>query len=227
MAYETIADVIADPQFAKADLELRRGKHISASPDIFLYDFIATVQPYLERFYEAYNVRLVCGSEGYFYLLPDKNHVPPPLGNRHLSAVDMLVGQTLALMRLDPKWLADNGRIPESSIIELMEHILGQERLLGYIERRRGKDTAVDARKLREVVRSSLAELKRLGFIHREGQGETAVVMPYVSIMRFADPVRGSESLEDALTHLLREGEIEEIADKQSDSPNSDSPDNA
>lgn len=211
--YETLADVIVDSLFVKADLELRRGSHISASNDIFLFNFLVAAQHLLEPFYDAYRVQLILGSEGYFYLLPDHNVVPPPLGSHKLSILEMLAGQTIALMRLDPKWLATNGRIPELSILELMEHILGQERLLGYVGRKRGRDRENEAKNLREQFSGALRTLKGLGFIQREGKGSGAVILPQTAIMRFADPVRGRDSFVEALERLIRDGEIEHIGD--------------
>lgn len=212
MTYETLSDVITDELFVRADLDLRRGRHISASNDIFLYSFLVESQHLLEPFYAAYRVRLMVGSEGYFYLLPDLNVTPAPLGSHKLSIMEMLTGQTIALMRLDPKWLATGGRVPEMSILELMEHILGQEGLLGLTGRKRGRDRENEAKNLREQFASALRTLKVLGFIQREGRGVDAAVLPQTSIMRFADPVRGSEPLSDALERLIREGEIEDFA---------------
>lgn len=211
MTYENLLDVIHDPLFVKTDLELRRGKHIGADNDAFMYDFLTSTQKYLEDFYESYGVRLICGPEGFFYLLPERSISPPPLGSRKLSEMDMLVGQALALMHLDPAWLATGGRIPDLRILQLLEQLIGQERLLRYAGRRRGRDNEQDAKKLRESLMASLRTLERLGFIRREGRSEAAVVRPLRPIMRFADPVRSSDPLDKALERLIFEGEIEEI----------------
>lgn len=213
MAYENLLDVIHDPLFVKADIELRRGKHIGADNDAFMYDFLTSAQHYLEDFYEGYGVKLICGQEGFFYLLPDRSISPPPLGSRKLGQMDMLVGQALALMRLDPAWLATGGRIPDLRILELIEHLIGQERLQRYVGRKRGKDNELDGKKLRESLVSSLRVLERMGFLLREGRGEASVVLPLIPIMRFVDPVRSSDPLDKALERLITDGEIEEIED--------------
>ncbi len=218
MPYETLLDVIRDPLFAATDLALRRGQHISADSDPFAYEFLDTTREHVEEFYAAYGVQLVCGREGYFYLVPDRNLVPAPLGSRHLSMLEMLAGQALALMRLEPKWLATGGRIPDAKVLELLENLLGPEALLKLSRpRRRGRDDEQDAKKLRENLGTALNTLERLGFLRREGRGENATVTPLKSIMRFADPVRSSEPLDEALARLIREGEIEDIAEEAPD----------
>jgi chromosome partition protein MukE len=217
MTYHSLEDVIADPMFARADLDLRRGRHIGADYDPFLYDFLSSAKTFLDSFYAGYQVALVVRPEGYFYLLPDRTATPPPLGQRYLNAMDMLVGQALALMRLDPKWLESNLRIPDKAVLALLEQILGEERLLRLVPRRRGKDIDQDARKLRESFACSLRALERQCFIKREGKGEAAVVKPLDAIMRFADPVRASTDLDAALERLIAEGELSESNDDDAD----------
>jgi chromosome partition protein MukE len=205
--------VINDPLFARTDLDLRRGRHIGADYDSSLFDFVTGAKPFLDDFYERYEAALLTGREGFFYLLPDRLAIPPPLGQRRLSALDMLVGQALALMRLDPKWLESNLRIPDMAVLELLEQILGEERLLRVVQRRRGKDVDQDARKLREAFLASLYKLEKQGFIKREGRGDASRVKPLVAIMRFADPVRTSADLDAALESLIADGQIAEGGD--------------
>lgn len=213
MTYQSLEQVIADPLFARADLDLRRGRHIGADYDPFLFDFLTAAKPFLDGFYERYEASLVAREEGYFYLLPDRLAVPPPLGQRKLTAMDMLVGQALALMRLDPKWLESNLRIPDMAVLTLLEQVLGEERLLRFIPRRRGRDVDQDARKLREAFSASVRSLERQCFIKHEGRGEAAVIRPLAAIMRFADPVRTSGELDVALQSLIAEGQIAEGSD--------------
>ena len=214
MIYQSIEQVIADPLFPRTDLDLRRGRHIGADCDPFVFDFLTTAKPFLDSFYGRYEATLLAREEGYFYLLPDRLAVPPPLGQRKLSAIDMLVGQSLALMRLDPKWLESNLCIPEIAVLELLQQILGEERLLRLIPRRRGRDVDQDARKLREAFAASVRSLERQYFIKREGRGEGAVIRPLVAIMRFADPVRTSEDLDVALESLIAHGQIADGGDE-------------
>ncbi|MRX06510.1 condensin subunit E [Pseudoduganella sp. FT25W] len=210
MIYHTLEEVIEDPMFARADLALRRGRHIGPDYDTGLFDFLTSTSKLMERFYGRFSVALLQGSEGYFYLLPDRLAVPPPLGLRKLSVMEMLTGQTLALMRLDHKWLETNYRIPDLAIFGLMEQLLGEPGLTRLAGRRRGKDAGQDARKLRETFAVALRTLERLGFVRREGRGELGVVIPLAAVMRFADPVRGAEALDLALERLIAEGQIKE-----------------
>lgn len=219
MTYQSLEQVIADPLFARAELDLRRGRHIGADYDAFLFDFLTAAKQFLDGFYDRYDATLVAREEGYFYLLPDRLAIPPPLGQRRLTAMDMLVGQALALMRLDPKWLESNLRIPDMAVLALLEQILGEERLLRIISRRRGKDVDQDARELREVFSASLRSLDKQCFIKREGRGDAAVVKPLHAIIRFADPVRTSTDLYVALESLIADGQIaEDSDDTESDS---------
>lgn len=210
MTYNSLEEAIADPLFARTDLDLRRGRHIGADYDPSIYDFISSAKPLLDRFYAGYQMTLLGREEGYFYLLPSRLATPPPLGRRHLSAMDMLVGQTLALMSLDPKWLESNLRIPDKAVLARLEQILGEEALLRLVPRRRGSNIDQDARKLREAFAASLRSLERQCFIKREGRGEAGVLKPLTAIIRFADPVRTSSDLNMALERLVAEGQISE-----------------
>lgn len=213
MTYQSFEQVIADPLFARADLDLRRGRHIGADYDVALYDFLTAAKPFLDTFYARYQAALLAREEGYYYLLPDRLTIPPPLGRRRLSAMEMVVGQALAHMRLDPRWLETNLQIPAMAVMTLLEQILGEERLLRFILRRRGKDVDQDARKLREIFFLALGSLEKQCFIKREGRVEATVVVPLVAIMRFADPVRTSADLHAALEYLIAHGQIAEGGD--------------
>jgi len=221
MTYESLEHVIADPLFVRADLDLRRGRHIGADYDSPLFDFLTYAKPFLETFYERYDTRLVLREEAYFYLLPDRNAIPPPLGQRRLSALEMLVGQALALMRIDPKWLEESRCIPETAVLELLQQILGEEKLLQFAQRRRGKGVDRDARKFREAFTASLRTLERQGFVRRGGKGDAAIVKPLDAIMRFADPVRASGELDAALENLIAHGHIAEGGDDPDAEPES------
>lgn len=93
----TLEAAIADEHFPEVDLMLRRGRHVGRD-DGTAYDYLADAQALLEGFYRRFACELVQQSDGYFYLLPSGDR----LGRRQLSAGEMLVGQTLALLYLDP-----------------------------------------------------------------------------------------------------------------------------
>ncbi|CAG2158301.1 Chromosome partition protein MukE [Cupriavidus yeoncheonensis] len=213
MATELI-DVLSDERYPQADLELRQGRHIGTDADALLYDFIKVNQEPLNAYYKRYGATLQCGAEGYYYLLPQLGADKAPLGRRHLSMLEMLVGQTLALMMLDPEWLETNRRIPDERVRQMLEQLLGKEKLLQFARRRRGKDDERDAQKLRASISASLETLERLGFVKRAGRGDHAVVIPLTPITRFADPVRSTGVTADTLRRLIQEGEIADLADE-------------
>ncbi|WP_043202935.1 chromosome partition protein MukE [Paraburkholderia acidipaludis] len=210
-----LMEVIADDRYPQADLLLRQGKHLGTDGDASLYDFIHSNQDCLASYYRRYGVLLQSGPEGYFYLLPVSAD-RAPLGRRHLGLLDMLVGQTLALMMLDPQWLETNRRIPDLQVLASLEQLLGTKQLLRYAGRKRGQNDELDAQKLRESLAGTMKTLERLGFIKREGRGESAVVIPLSPVMRFADPVRTSTDVtEDAMRRLIQEGQIDLLPDNR------------
>ena len=66
------------------------------------------------RFYRRFGCELVQQSDGYFYLLPSGDR----LGRRQLSAGEMLVGQTLALLYLDPATLQHGGVVGSEALLQ-------------------------------------------------------------------------------------------------------------
>lgn len=125
-----------------------------------------------------------------------------------MTVAEMLVGQTLALMRMDPAFLVRNGRIPEEKLIAMMEHLVGQERLLAFLApRTRGRDRGTDARKVRDEVEKALHSLQRLGLVRRIVDGDERLVLPRPAIMRFAEAVRDASDPAEALKRLVARGE--------------------
>ena len=100
-AYRDLAEVLEDDRFPRIDLDLRRGRHIGREDGedyTFLMDALKQLEPFYLRF------RLPARLQGrrlYVYLLPTGSALP----RRTLSVGEMLVGQTLALMCLDPATL--------------------------------------------------------------------------------------------------------------------------
>src|SRR5687767_10921149 len=95
--FERLEDVVLDEVFPDVDLALRRGRHLDRD-DASWYSFLVDAQAQLEAFYRRFGCELVHKSDGYFYLLPTSDK----LGRRHLSQAEMLVGQALTLLYLDP-----------------------------------------------------------------------------------------------------------------------------
>lgn len=198
--YNRLEDVLRDPLFPQVDVLLRSGSHIDMD-DIKRYEFVEATAPYLEDFYSRYRCSLVHGPEGYYYLLSEGTM----LGKKRLGAPEMLVGQVLALMRMDPANLTTAGRVRVDQILSTLEMIMGQEGLCDTLApRRRGRDLAKDSEKVREAVGKAMQTLKRLGFV-AISDGE---VLPKVSIARFMDPVRDQSDIMGSLEELVRSGKV-------------------
>lgn len=210
--YRSLEEVILDPLFPGIDHRLRTGGHIDMD-DIRSYEFLLQAEPYLLVFYEGYACRLVNGQEGYYYLLSEGDL----LGRRRLSVAEMLVGQVLALLRMDPAYLKKAGQIPVDHILSHLEMLLGRPRLVELLApRARGRDAETDNRKIREGVDKAINGLARLGFLTVERMSGN--VIPKRSITRFAEPVRDAREIAAALADLIRIGEVElDEEDEQSE----------
>jgi len=183
--YRTLEAVVQDDLFPTVDLALREGRHI-ASDELAEYAFIREAQPLLEQFYRRYGCELVQVNDGYFYLRPTGDR----LGRRHLSAGEMLVGQALALLYLDPATVQSGGGALRGQVVELLDNLVGKDKLVSALNRRRsGKKAERIAQELvRREIDLALRSLARLGFVELM-EGERLRLRP--SILRFADPVRG------------------------------------
>jgi chromosome partition protein MukE len=208
--FNTIESVITDSAFAAIDVGLRAGRHYSLDGDILEYEFIQSAEDHLQELYRRYGCRLVQGPESYYYLISDGDL----LGQRRLSMGEMLIGQTLALMRMDPAHLSRNGQIADEKLLGMLENVLGQDRLFSLMApRSRGKDRETDARKIREETDRALNALQRLGFLRRILENEVRWCQPRPAVMRFADPVRESEDLAQNLRGLAARNEVSQDED--------------
>lgn len=198
--YHDLSEVVSDPIFPKVDSLLRKGVHIGLE-DARLYSFLTSAKEWLDLFYEGFAARLVHSSEDFFYLIPDGEYIR----QRHLSAVDMLVGQVLAYMRTHPKYLEDAGKIPMDHLLSTLEFLIGAEKLAEVIVRRkRGRNTEVDNKKIREAIQKSVNLLARLGFIFfHKGSNEISLRK---TLLRFADPLRVSGDIHEGLEELVTTG---------------------
>lgn len=201
-AYTSLADVIQDPVFPDVDLALRRGRHIDLdAPEWFA--FLAEAQHWLETFYRRFGCELIRVTDGYFYLLPSGDR----LGRRQLTRGEMLVGQGLALMYLDPATLKASGVVPLAQLLELMASLVGQDRLVVTLSARRNRpqDARIAEETARKEVTKALRVLERLGFVERRRDDLLRLRAP---LMRFADPVRGLTDPARALAQLVERGEV-------------------
>lgn len=200
--FSHLEDVILDALFPEVDLALRAGRHIDRD-DGDRYAFLVDAQDFLEPFYRRYGCELVHVAEGYFYLLPSGDR----LGRRHISAGEMLVGQALALLYLDPATLQSGGVVPRAQLVARLEGLVGTQRLVAALNPRR-KGGRYDERVAEEAVRleidKALRSLAALGFLELI-EDSLRVRAP---VLRFAEPVRGLGDPAEALGRLVTEGKV-------------------
>jgi chromosome partition protein MukE len=200
--YTSLEDVIQDPVFPDVDLALRRGRHIDLD-DSEWFAFLAEAQSHLELFYRRFGSELIRVADGYFYLLPSGDR----LGRRQLSRGEMLVGQGLALLYLDPATVKAAGVVPLAQLLELLVSLIGQERLIVTLNFRKNppKDVRIAEMMARKEIAKALRGLERLGFVERLPDDLLRLRTP---LMRFTDPVRGLADPAQALARLVERGEV-------------------
>lgn len=201
MTFESLEAVISDDRFPETDLMLRRGRHVGRDDDE-AYDYLVEAQAWLESFYRRFGAELIQQSDGYFYLLPSGER----LGRRHLSAGQMLVGQVLALLYLDPSTLRHGGLVTRRTVLERLSGLLGTEVLVRTLEpRRRRVDERIAGESVRAKVDDALRRLAELGFVDIVDMGELRL---RPALMRFVEPVRGLADPRDAMARLIVRGEV-------------------
>lgn len=200
-SFESLGDVIADDVFPEVDLGLRRGQHIGRD-DGPAYDFLSDALDHLEPFYRRFGAELVHKSDGYFYLLPSGDR----LSRRHLSAGEMLVGQVLALLYLDPSTLELGGLVTRELLLQRLSGLVGTEDLVKTLNPQRKKfDERIAAQTVRKQVGRALRKLATLGFVEDVGDERLKL---RASLMRFTEPVRDLSDLSEALERLVGLGEV-------------------
>lgn len=202
--FHTLEEALADEHYPEVDLALRRGRHIGRD-DGTIYEYLVDAQALLEAFYLRFGCELIQQSDGYFYLLPSGDR----LGRRQLSSGEMLVGQTLALLYLDPATLQHGGIVGRPALLQRLSALLGTEVLVRTLDPRRARRGKYDERVAAEAVRSKVVEALRrladLGFV--DILDDTRLRLR-PALMRFADPVRGLGDRSAALERLVRVGEV-------------------
>ena len=215
-SFARLEDVILDDRFPDVDLTLRRGRHIGRE-DGEAYELLVDALDHLEPLYRRFGCELVHQSDGYFYLLPLGDRVR----RRHLSAGEMLVGQALALLYLEPATLQTGGVISRERLLERLVTLVGEKALVRTLNPRRRKyDERVAAEAVRASVAVAVRRLSDLGFLDLVDE-EQLRVRP--ALMRFAEPVRGLEDTTSALERLAATGEImtpDDSADDDADESN-------
>ncbi len=200
--FEDLAQVVEHELFVDVDLALRRGRHIDRD-DVAWYGFLTDAQAQLERFYRRYGAELVQRTDGFFFLLPSGDK----LGRRHLSPSEMLVGQGLTLLYLDPATVEQGGVTTREALLSQLSASMGTEQLMAAFNA--AKKKRLDERVAQEMVRSRVSEAIRrlagLGFVELLPDDRIRL---RASLMRFAEPVRGSGADIEALNKLVASGEV-------------------
>jgi chromosome partition protein MukE len=200
-AFHRLEDVILDDLFPEVDLTLRRGRHVGREDDVE-YAFLVDALEHLEPFYARYGAQIHHKSDGYFYLLPSGDR----LGRSQLTAGEMLVGQALALLYLDPSTLQLGGVVKRDVLLQRLSGLVGTDELVRTLNPRRRKyDERIAAETVRSKVATALRGLADLGFVDLL-DGDRFRLRP--ALMRFADPVRSLADPAGALERLLAQGEV-------------------
>lgn len=199
--FEDLAQVVEHELFPDVDLALRRGRHVDREDGAW-YGFLTDAQAHLERFYRRYGAELVQRTDGFFFLLPSGDK----LGRRHLSPSEMLVGQGLTLLYLEPSTVEQGGITTREQLLSQLSATMGTEQLMLAFN---AKKKRLDERVAQEMVRARVSEAVRrlagLGFVDLLPEERIRLRS---SLMRFAEPVRGSGAELEALNRLVASGEI-------------------
>ncbi len=198
--FAQLQDVLLDADFPELDLALRRGRHIDRD-DHAWYELLTQAQEHLEALYRRYGCELIFKSDGYYYLLPAGDK----LSRRQLAAGDMLVGQALALLYLDPAAVERGGRVTMEELIGQLVAVLGSDALIrAFNPKRKRYDERVAQKTARARVAEAVRHLAVLGFV--DVAEDQIRLRP--ALMRFAEPVRGLSEPAEALAKLVAQGEV-------------------
>lgn len=217
--FEDLAQVVEHELFPDVDLALRRGRHIDREDGAW-YGYLTDAQAHLERFYRRYGAELVQRTDGFFFLLPSGDK----LGRRHLSPSEMLVGQGLTLLYLEPATVEQGGVTTRDQVLSQLSASMGTEQLmLAFNAKKKRMDERVAQEMVRARVSEAIRRLSTLGFVDLLPEERIRLRS---SLMRFAEPVRGSGADLEALTRLVASGEISltEDADAERDSEEASRP---
>lgn len=198
---DDLAAVVEHELFPDVDLALRRGRHIDRD-DAAWYGFLTDAQAQLERFYRRFGAELVQRTDGFFFLLPSGDK----LGRRHLSPSEMLVGQGLTLLYLEPATVEQGGVTSRDQLLSQLSASMGTEQLmLAFNPKKRRMDERVAQEMVRARVSEAIRRLSTLGFVELLPDERMRLRS---SLMRFAEPVRGSGADLEALSRLVASGEV-------------------
>jgi chromosome partition protein MukE len=232
--FATLTEVIDAALFPEADMALRAGRHVDRN-DGELYTYIVDAAAHLAELYRRYGCELCERPDGYFYLVP----VTDRMGKRQLGSTEMLVGQALALLFLDPRTLAGDatelsradevreeslqaasaamrpGLVTQASLVAHLTNLLGRDALIALLTPGRKRvDERIAEEQARARIREGVRKLAALGFVQLV-EDDAMLLRP--ALLRFADPVRGTKDRAAALLQLVASGEI--VLSSESEAP--------
>ncbi|MES2641358.1 MAG: chromosome partition protein MukE [Myxococcota bacterium] len=192
--YASLEAVIDDRLFPSVDVRLREGCHL-CTDDREAFAFVTSAYPFLERLYDRYGYDLVRAEAGYVYLKPNA-----AVRQSKLSAACMLVGQALAALLLDPAIFALDRRVYRTRLIDTLQQVVGEERLLKTLKvAKRNRNAAVEAQNLRREVDAALRTLEQLGFVRLLDEA----IELRQPLYRFVEAVKGAGDERAALGELI------------------------
>jgi chromosome partition protein MukE len=197
----TLGDAVENDEFPAVDLALRRGRHVDRD-DAAWFGFLTDAADVLEPFYRRFGAELVYRVDGYYYLLPAGDR----LAKRHLSVAEMLVGQALTLLYLEPGTVEQGGRVRREQVLAHLATVMGTDTLVRALNpKRRRYDERVAQETVRARVADAIRRLTALGFVEALG-AEELKLRP--ALLRFAEPVRAAADAGAALSKLVASGEL-------------------
>lgn len=197
----SLEDVITAPEFPEVDLALRKGRHIDAD-DGALYTYLLDAEEHLAAFYERFECQLLHKPDGYFYLLPTGDKI----SRRQLGPTEMLVGQSLVILYLDPITLERRGVVGMADILSHLATLIGTEALVRALYPKRKRfDQRVAEETARARVFEAIRKLGTLGFVHVKDDEHVHLRRP---LLRFAEVVRVDGDPATEMARLAAAGEL-------------------
>lgn len=192
--YDSLEAVIVDRLFPSVDVRLREGCHL-CTDDREAFAFVTDAYRFLEPLYDRYGYDLVRVDAGYIFLKPHSS-----VRQAKLSPACMLVGHALGALILDPAIFALDMRVSRARLVDTLQQVVGEERLLRTLKLvRKARNATIEAANLRRVVDGALKTLEQLGFVRLH---EEAIELR-TPLFRFVEAVKGAGDERAAMDDLL------------------------
>lgn len=182
MLEEVVAAVTAKI-FPKVDVMLKCGTHLSQDGTRDEFNFVATHCNGLQTWYRRYGYTLIFNANRYAYLDPqggDARFKP-------LRVYDMIAGQALFILLLDPASLQSDGSFKIADLHNTIQRVLGDDGLEKLLQGKRKLPKERVIAKARKEFGKAMWKLKELGFISSAGSSEYIYI--HKSIGRFGEVV--------------------------------------